>query len=337
MAPQGNIKRDNSQENPNSLHDFHTAKRGPKNIPEKVISLSNALESKCKDPGYPYAQTKHIKFDFFDQRASNAPFGYEHFVSLPPDYDEDEGRTWPLILFLHGAGESQRGRNESFASIRHGIPKIILCYDKLKSRPDSFGDPWIDIPRPPGLSKSKQPQSTDRSAETVPRETCALVAENFITVTPSLNMNSGYGWNAPVLSALLGELLERYRADVQQIHVTGFSMGGYGTWGLALHSTDRFATISPICGGGDHFRAVYIKDVPHWYAPGLQVKSTTANIHSGYSMAIKTISSPYKHRSIWSKRWKKQARTKSSSSDILNSSTIAGLKPTTIRSCISGC
>lgn len=86
----------------------------------------------------------------------------------------------------------------------------------------------------------------DKSSEPVlSREVCELVAENFVTVTPSLNMDrGGYGWNASILSALLDEVVERFsgpepemrlgmgtgdEVDADRIHVTGFSMGGYET------------------------------------------------------------------------------------------------------------
>ncbi|KIW91145.1 uncharacterized protein Z519_08039 [Cladophialophora bantiana CBS 173.52] len=67
-------------------------------------------------------------------------------------------------------------------------------------------------------------------------------------------MGNGYGWNAAILSAPLDEIVDRYRVDPDRIHVTGFSMGGYGTWDLAMHSPRQFATLVPICGGGDHLR-----------------------------------------------------------------------------------
>lgn len=221
-------------------------------------------ESVPKDPGHPHANTSHIYFKYFDQRKSNAPFGYEHFVSLPPTYDSDTTKQWPLILFLHGAGESQRGVNESYASIRHGIPKVILCYDKLKSG----SDPSIDIPLAARIRKSRQTRQGDKSVEPVDAEVCTTLAENFITVTPSLNMDYGYGWNASILSALLDEIVERYRIDTDRVHVNGFSMGGYGTWDLAMHSPNRFATLMPICGGGDTARASLISHVPQWVHHG---------------------------------------------------------------------
>lgn len=259
MTPHKHIVKEDPQFDPNALHNFHAAKRGPKNIPENVMSI-HASESVPKGPGHAYASTSNIYFKYFDQRRSNAPFGYEHFVSLPPRYDSDTTRVWPLILFLHGAGESQRGVDESYASIRHGIPKIILCYDKLKS-----GDqPAIDIPLAPRLRKSRQTRQGDKSLEPVDAEICTTVAENFITVTPSLNMDNGYGWNASILSALLDEIVDRYRVDLDRLHITGFSMGGYGTWDLAMHSPNRFATLMPICGGGDTARASLIAHIPHW-------------------------------------------------------------------------
>ncbi|KAF1959473.1 alpha/beta-hydrolase [Byssothecium circinans] len=260
------IIRDNPLINPNALHDFHTAKRGPKNIPDKISAMA-ASPPAPKDPGHPHAQTTHISFEYFDQRKSNAPFGYEHYVSLPPDYDSSSEKKWPVILFLHGAGESQRRPNESYVTLRHGIPKLILAYDKLKSGIDP---PSIDIPIAERLRKGlkKQNQQGDNSSKLVDPKVCSFVAENFITVTPSLNMEYGYGWNSSILSALLDEIQERYRVDVERVCVTGFSMGGYGTWDLGMHEPERFSCLVPICGGGDNIRASLIKSVPHWIFHG---------------------------------------------------------------------
>jgi predicted peptidase len=45
----------------------------------------------------------------------------DYLLHLPRDYGADAGRKWPLILFLHGAGE--RGI-ELQAVKKHGIPRI---------------------------------------------------------------------------------------------------------------------------------------------------------------------------------------------------------------------
>ncbi|ASY36781.1 phospholipase [Streptomyces sp. CLI2509] len=44
-----------------------------------------------------------------------------YLLHLPEDYDADPARAWPLVLFLHGAGE--RG-SDLEAVTRHGIPGL---------------------------------------------------------------------------------------------------------------------------------------------------------------------------------------------------------------------
>ncbi|CAO1601222.1 hypothetical protein XANCAGTX0491_004889 [Xanthoria calcicola] len=81
-------------------------------------------------------------------------------------------------------------------------------------------------------------------------------------------MVPGYGWNHSILTALLDHIVQSYRVDIDRIHVTGFSMGGYGTWDLALSTPYRFATLMPVCGGGDTVRAKNIKHIPQWVHHG---------------------------------------------------------------------
>ena len=172
----------------------------------------------AKDPGHPYAHTSHISFEYHDQPTSPASFGYEYYISLPPNYSTSK-KPWPLILFLHGAGESQRGKNESYASIRHGVPKIILCYDKFKSGMDP---PSIDIPLAPRL-RGRNPNrgidgDADLSQTPVSPEICKLVAEEFITVTPSLNMGK---------KAQKFPLVTKLRGGSCPISTTGQSTNGF--------------------------------------------------------------------------------------------------------------
>lgn len=247
----------------------------------------------AKGPGHPYAETRNISFKYYTQTKSPAPFGYDYFISLPPAYSTSSDKKYPLLLFLHGAGESQRGENESYATLRHGVPKIILCYDRWKGgEVGEDGNPSVDIPLAKRL-RGKNPNrgkagDADLASTSVSTEVCSMVAEEFITITPSLNMGmrfpffdnsaahslieNGYGWNPVVLTALLDEVISAIGSRIHddRIHVTGFSMGGYGTWELALHppNIDRFASLMPICGGGDHLLAKNIKNVPQWVHHG---------------------------------------------------------------------
>ena len=42
-----------------------------------------------------------------------------------------------------------------------------------------------------------------------------------------------------------------HRVDPARIHLTGLSMGGFATWSIAVNHPKRFATVVPICGGGN--------------------------------------------------------------------------------------
>jgi predicted peptidase len=71
-------------------------------------------------------------------------------------------------------------------------------------------------------------------------------------------------WNLPALEALLVEIARRHRVDPDRIYLTGLSMGGYATWGLAQRHPERYAAIIPICGSGDLKRAPRLRDLPVW-------------------------------------------------------------------------
>lgn len=230
------------------------------------------------DPGHSYAKTHHISFALYPQISSPMPVTYTYFLSLPPSYPStSNSRGFPLLLFLHGAGESQQAPNTSYATLRHGVPKMILAYDLLRQREEAGeapGELVVDIP-PPGQRKSK-----DSAVVPVNPECARIVAEKFITVSPSLDMRKdGYGWKRPALVALVEEVCGMYHIDRSRIYVTGISMGGYGTWDLALglaageKSTNgvgvdkkvELAAIVPICGGADEIRAAaLLKNLPVW-------------------------------------------------------------------------
>jgi predicted peptidase len=144
-----------------------------------------------------------------------------YLLYLPDEYQKSKTR-WPLILFLHGAG--QRG-NDLVKLEAHGLPKLIAKEGK------------------------KYP---------------------FIIVSPQCPED---GWWSGVveintLNALLDDIVSRYRVDEDRIYLTGLSMGGFGTWRLAIEYPDRFAAIAPVCGKGDTVRAARIAHLPVWVFHG---------------------------------------------------------------------
>src|SRR5436309_6778554 len=51
-----------------------------------------------------------------------------YLLYLPKEYATDQSKRWPLILFLHGAGE--RGNNLELVKV-HGVPKIVEQHPNL--------------------------------------------------------------------------------------------------------------------------------------------------------------------------------------------------------------
>ncbi len=148
----------------------------------------------------------------------------EYLLHLPKDLNRRKKEKWPLILFLHGAGE----RGSDLDRVRvHGIPRIV--------------EEWSDFP--------------------------------FITVSPQCPVNSWWSDQIPALDALLNKVVAEYPVDEDRLYLTGLSMGGFGTWHLAVTYPDRFAALAPICGSGPWHagfpeRVRDIKHVPTWVFHG---------------------------------------------------------------------
>ena len=64
------------------------------------------------------------------------------------------------------------------------------------------------------------------------------------------------------LFALFDDIIANYPIDKSRVSLCGISMGGFGTWELALSEPWRFSAIAPLCGGGMNWRAWYVKDIP---------------------------------------------------------------------------
>jgi predicted peptidase len=74
---------------------------------------------------------------------------------------------------------------------------------------------------------------------------------------------------ADALEALLDAILARPDVDTSRVYLTGLSMGGFGTWHLAVQRPEAFAAIAPICGAGSMVnslphRIYRLKHMPVW-------------------------------------------------------------------------
>jgi predicted peptidase len=88
----------------------------------------------------------------------------------------------------------------------------------------------------------------------------------FIVVSPQCPKDKS--WDTYELTALLDDIVEKYKVDQDRIYLTGLSMGGFGTWSLAIYTPNRFAALVPICGGGDPNRIRRLANVPIWVFHG---------------------------------------------------------------------
>jgi pimeloyl-ACP methyl ester carboxylesterase len=74
----------------------------------------------------------------------------------------------------------------------------------------------------------------------------------------------GGGWESASVLALLDEVLATYRIDPDRVYLTGVSLGGQGSWGVAARASERFAAFAPVCGYGDLRSAARLGKLPIW-------------------------------------------------------------------------
>lgn len=84
----------------------------------------------------------------------------------------------------------------------------------------------------------------------------------FIVISPQCP--TGLRWSPAWIKSILDEAEGKLRVDESRVYLTGFSMGGYGTWDTAVAYPERFAAIAPIAGGGNAGLAGRLKDMPIW-------------------------------------------------------------------------
>ena len=84
----------------------------------------------------------------------------------------------------------------------------------------------------------------------------------FVLLSPQCPKDSN--WNPQWIVELVDHVSSRLSIDRDRIYLTGYSMGGFGTWATACHEPDRFAAIAPLSGGGDVQQAQRLKALPIW-------------------------------------------------------------------------
>lgn len=112
---------------------------------------------------------------------------------------------------------------------------------------------------------------------------------------------------------LYSEITTRYRIDTSRIYLTGLSLGGSGTWYLAMKHPSTFAAVAPISGKTSHIQfisdsACKLAGLPIWIFHGnddevvdvnetRQIAKRLDQCNVGYSLSI------YEGHKHWQTPW----------------------------------
>lgn len=151
----------------------------------------------------------------------------------------DANKKYPLVLFLHGAGE--RG-NDNAAQLKHCMSEFCKperreqfpCYVLAPQCPAE--QKWVEVDW--SSDNPEYPESISRPLELTLQVIDAMLADAAV--------------------------------DKSRVYVAGLSMGGYGTWDALARRPELFAAGIPICGGGNVANVAKFKQIPLWCFHGAE-------------------------------------------------------------------
>lgn len=177
-------------------------------------------------PAELQAQKKNTETGFVNAVFKDDQGEHPYAVFVPQNYDPE--KKYPVILFLHGAGE--RG-DDGLKPVQVGLGPAI------RQQADTF--PFIAV----------FPQAEIRKE--------SLLA-GWLADSPG-------GKRA---LQILDHVMKDYSINADQQILTGWSMGGYGAWSLAAADPKRWSAVVPVAGGGKAEWAPKLKDTPIWAFQG---------------------------------------------------------------------
>lgn len=146
----------------------------------------------------------------------------------------EPGKKYPIVLFLHGAGE--RGSDNEI-QLKY-LPQSMATAERREKYPCFVLAPQCEA----GALWVKVAWSDEES-------------------TPMAEMATD---QMQAVIGMLKETLANEPIDDSRVYLTGLSMGGYGSWYLGQRHPELFAAVAPVCGGGDETAGAQLKDMPVW-------------------------------------------------------------------------
>ena len=106
-------------------------------------------------------------------------------------------------------------------------------------------------------------------------------------------------WAARVESIhkFIDSIIEKYNVDEDRVYLTGLSMGGFGTWNVAMDSPKRFAAIAPVCGGGMAWNMGVLK-MPIWMFHGENDGVVSPTNSDEIAKKLESIGADYKYTKV---------------------------------------
>jgi predicted peptidase len=152
-------------------------------------------------------------------------------------YNYDPAKKYPLILTLHGAGES--GVDNWLHIIKNRVAEI-WADDTAQAKQNCF-------------VVSPQCPTNHKWVEVAAWTDCYYSTQSIAQSIP-----------LTIALAMLDSIKREFPIDTNRLYVTGLSMGGYGTWDFIARYPGKFAAAAPQSGGCDTSKASAIKNVPLW-------------------------------------------------------------------------
>lgn len=175
--------------------------------------------------------------EFVDKSGNVLPYR----ILYPKNYDKK--KKYPLVLFLHGAGE--RG-NDNEKQLMHGSKLFV-------ERQDDY----------PAIVIFPQCPEGNFWASVVTNRGSSSVSRDFDYQKYPIK------WPLQAVLDLVKQTQKTEAVDKNRLYIMGLSMGGMGTFEAIARQPKLFAAAMPICGGGDIASVnAYAKRLPLWVFHG---------------------------------------------------------------------
>ena len=226
-----------SEEDNSSLYEEY------QKIPETIYTDFDIYADEIPED-YPYGgvfDIRYVRQKIFNDEIS----GYSLPYCLIPPENYDENKKYPVLLYLHGAGE--RG-SDNQSHLKNMIDKMYKYNGRL------MNEAIVICPQCP--------------------------AGDWWNIN-TRNKNAPTGALGAAMN-LLFSIQNTYSCDENRIYVMGLSMGGFATWTLLQEYPDLFAAGVPICGWGNPQKAPILAKIPIWIYHG--TNDRTVSIESSEAM-----------------------------------------------------